>query len=71
MLLIIVLGLIAKLTSGSGDCEIGTQDVKHFDYYKVCIIVLTGFLKQAACKSAASILYFIAISIKNYSIVYS
>jgi hypothetical protein len=71
MLLIIVLGLIAKLTSGSGDCEIGTQDVKYFDYYKVCISVLTRFLKQVAFKSAASFLYFIFISIKNYSIVYS
>jgi len=71
MLLIIFLGLIVELTSGSGDCEIGTQEVKLFDYYKVCIGVMTGFLKKAACKSAGSILYFIFISIKNYSIVYN
>ena len=44
MLLIIFLGLIAKLASVSGDCDIGTQDVKDFDWNKMGIIVLTLFL---------------------------
>ena len=47
MLLIIVLGLIAKLTSVSGDCGAGNQDV-NLNWDKVCISVLTQFLKQAA-----------------------
>jgi len=42
MLLIIVLGLIAKLTSVSGDCDFGAGEVKDFDFFKVCIIVLTS-----------------------------
>ena len=48
MLLIIFLGLIAKLTSVSGVCVVVTQGVKHFDWYKVCIRVQTGFLKYTA-----------------------
>jgi hypothetical protein len=53
MLLIIFLGLIAKLTSVFSECDIGTQDVKYFDWYKVCFSVLTRLLKQAAFKTAA------------------
>jgi hypothetical protein len=41
MMLMIVLCLIAKLMLVSGDCDIGTQDVKNFDWYKVGISVLT------------------------------
>jgi len=67
MLLIIFLGLIATLTSGSRGCEIGPQSVKNFDFNKVCIIVLTQFLKQTYFKTAASVLYFIFIYIKNCS----
>jgi hypothetical protein len=37
MLLINFLGLIATLTSVSGNCAVGTQGVKHLDWYKVCI----------------------------------
>jgi hypothetical protein len=64
MLLIIILGLIAKLTSVSGNCEVGTRDVKYFDWYQVCISVLTRFLKDAAFKTTVSLLYFIFIYIK-------
>ena len=32
MLLIISLGLVATLTSGSGGCDAGTQDVNDFDF---------------------------------------
>jgi len=39
MLLIIFLGLIATLTSVCDGCDIGTQNVKHFDCSKVCIVV--------------------------------
>jgi len=32
MFLIIFLGLIAKLALVSGDCDVGTRDVKDFDW---------------------------------------
>ena len=48
MLLITFLGLVATLTSVSGDCDVGNQDVKDFDFNKVGIVVLTWFLEQAA-----------------------
>jgi len=51
MLLIIFLGLIATLTSVSGDCDVGTQGVKYVDFTKVGITVLGGFLKQAVFKA--------------------
>jgi hypothetical protein len=41
MLLIIFLGLISKLTSVSGECEIGTSEVSDFDWDKVGIILFT------------------------------
>jgi len=47
MLLIIFLGLIAKLTSVSDGCDIGPQNVS-VNWDKVRISVLTQFLKQAA-----------------------
>jgi len=53
MLLIIFLGLIATLASVCDGCDVGTSEVNNFDYYKVCIIVLTRFLKQAAFKTAS------------------
>ena len=58
MLVIIFLSLIAKLTSVSGDCDIGPQNV-NFDWDKVGVSVLTQFLKQAAFETAAWVLYFI------------
>jgi hypothetical protein len=70
MLLIIFLSLIAKLTSVASDCDVGTQKVKNFDWIKVGINVLTGFLKQAAFKSAGcvGVLYFICGSINELSL---
>jgi hypothetical protein len=44
MLLIIVLGLIAKLTLVSDDCDVGTQEVDDFYWTEVGVRVLTGFL---------------------------
>jgi len=41
MLLIIFLGLIAKLASVSGDCDFGTRTLNDFDWFKVGISVLT------------------------------
>ena len=41
MLLIIFLGLIAKLALVSYACDVGTQDVKNFNFPKVGISVLT------------------------------
>ena len=37
MLLTIFLDLIAKLTSVSGDCDVGTQEVDDFDWTEVGI----------------------------------
>ena len=47
MLLIILFGLIAKLTSVSGNCVVGNQEV-NINWDKVGIGVLTQFVKQAA-----------------------
>jgi hypothetical protein len=47
MLLIIFLSVITIVTSVSGDCVIGTQDV-NIKWIKVVISVLTQLLKQAA-----------------------
>jgi hypothetical protein len=44
MLLIIFLGLIAKLTLVSGDCDVGTLKLNDFDWNKVGIIVLNCFV---------------------------
>jgi len=41
MLLIIVLGLVAKLVLVSGDCDVETVKVKSLDWSKVGITVLT------------------------------
>jgi hypothetical protein len=41
MLLIIFLGIIAKLTLVLSDCDVGPQDVKDFDFTKVGIYILT------------------------------
>jgi hypothetical protein len=46
MILIIVLGLTAKLMSVSGDCDVG-KTVRNFDIYKVTSDKLTCFLYQA------------------------
>ena len=43
MLLIVVLGLIAKLALVSSDCDIGTQKLNDFDMNKVGIDILTCF----------------------------
>jgi hypothetical protein len=53
MLLIIFLGLIAKLTLVSGDCDVGTSEVNDFDWNKVSDMVLTEFLKQAVVRIVA------------------
>jgi len=44
MLLIIFLGLIAKLALITSDCDFGTRKLKDFDWNKVGIILLTCFL---------------------------
>jgi len=51
MLLIIFLGLIAKLAFVSCVCDLGPSDVTDFDFVKVGINLLTRFLKQAAFKT--------------------
>jgi len=51
MLLTTFLGLIATLTSVSGECDVGTQDVKDFDWNKVGVRLFTGFLKEGAVET--------------------
>jgi hypothetical protein len=41
MLLVIFLGLIAKIALVSGDCDVGTREVDHFDFNQVVFNVLT------------------------------
>jgi len=57
MLLITFLGLIATLTSVSGDCEVVTQKLKHFDWNEVCTRVQTRFLKYKAVKTDAWLIF--------------
>jgi len=57
MLLFIFLGLIVKLASVSGDCNVEITAMKNFDFTKVGISALTWSLKQAAVKTAALVLY--------------
>jgi hypothetical protein len=40
MLLIMFMGLVAKVALVSGDCDVGTKGVKNFDYARVGIGVL-------------------------------
>jgi hypothetical protein len=44
MLLIIFLGLIAKLALVSGDCDLGTPTLHDFDFSRVGISVMTCLL---------------------------
>jgi hypothetical protein len=53
MMLIIFLGLIAKLASVCDGCEVGTSEVKKFDWNQLGIILRTRILKQSAFKTAA------------------
>ena len=46
MLLIICLGLMAKLAFISGQCDVGTGGVDDFDFFKVGTSVLTRYLKE-------------------------
>jgi hypothetical protein len=55
MLLIIILGLIAKLTSVCKGCDVGTSEVNNLDVNKIGIGVLIRLLKQTAFVIAAGI----------------
>ena len=44
MLLIIILGLIAKLALVSADCDFGYLPLRDFDWTKVGVIILTCLL---------------------------
>jgi hypothetical protein len=69
MLLINFLGLIAKLASVCDGCDVGTHEVKNFDWNKVCTVVLRQFLIQAAFKTS-DFLCLIFGSINSYSVEY-
>jgi len=53
MLLIVLLGLIAKLTLAKQHCNLGPSTLEDFDYNRVGICVLTCLLIQAAVKIGA------------------
>ena len=53
MLLIIFLGLIAKLTLVCGDCDVGTSGVGDYNFTRVGISVLTSFLIEVTFKTVA------------------
>jgi len=56
MLLIIFLGLIAKLALGSDECDLGTPKMEDFDCNKVGIRVWhTFYNKQRLPKSSAGV----------------
>ena len=50
MLLFKFFRLIANLAFVSGDCDVGTLKLKHFDWTKVGSNVLTCFMLQTAVK---------------------
>lgn len=53
MLLIIFLGLIAKLTLVCGDCDVGTSGMDDYDFTRVGISEFTSFLIQLTFKTVA------------------
>jgi hypothetical protein len=55
MLLIILLGLIAKLALVCSGCDVGTTEVTNFNFSLVGICVLTRYFTQAAVKNAAKL----------------
>jgi hypothetical protein len=66
MLLIIFLGLIAKLTSVCGDCDVGNQTVNNFDFTKVGITELRGFMEQVTFKTAPRVCNLFVFSLTSY-----
>jgi hypothetical protein len=65
MLLIVLLGLTAKLALVSGDCDPGTPTLHDFDYSRVGICVLTCLLKKAAVKIATRFYILFVVPLKN------
>jgi hypothetical protein len=55
MLLIIFVGLIAKLALVCDGCNVGTQEVNNFDWNQVGIFVLTQFVNEVVFITAASL----------------
>jgi len=56
MLLIIFLGLIGNSALFCDGCDVGTKFVKKFDWNKVGISLLIGFLKKRVFKTAACVI---------------
>jgi hypothetical protein len=65
MMLIIFLGLFAKLVFVSGACDLGSSDVKNFNLAKVGISLLKGLLKKKAFKTAGLFYILLVIPLKN------
>ena len=54
--MIIFLGLIGNLALFCDACDVGTTFVKNFDWKKVGISLLIGFLKQRVFKTSACVI---------------
>jgi len=65
MLLIIFLGIIAKLALFSGDHVVRTGEVKECDFCKVGINVMIRVPEQAAFKTAACVYISLLIPLTN------
>jgi hypothetical protein len=65
MLLIIFLGLIAKLALVSGDCDVGTLKLNDFNWTEVGISVFTRFLSQAVDKTDAYLHIYFVVNLTN------
>jgi hypothetical protein len=50
MLLIFFLSLITNLALFCDGCDVGTRNVSNFEWNKVCISVMSGFLKKELLK---------------------
>jgi hypothetical protein len=70
MLLIVLLGLIVRITLVSGECGIGTMKLRNFNWTKVCAIVLTCLINKQQL-IVLLVLCFIRISVKIYQNVIS
>jgi len=69
MLLIILLGLIAKIASICDGCDIGNSAVKKFDWNRAAIFVLRRVLKEADVRTAASvyIIFVLPLTVSRYN----
>jgi hypothetical protein len=66
MLLIVCLGIIAKVALVAGDCDFGNITLKNFDVKKVGINVLTCLLYTAAVQRVSWFYMSLVVPLTNY-----